>query len=40
MSRGAGPMHWFLKALPHGSLSGHIRLTEQAKLLKRNMPIF
>lgn len=35
ISRGAGPMHWFLKALPHGSLSGHIRLTEQGEIIEK-----
>jgi phosphoenolpyruvate carboxylase len=29
ISRGAGPTHRFLDALPQGSLSGDIRLTEQ-----------
>lgn len=35
ISRGAGPMHWFLKALPQGSLSGHIRLTEQGEIIEK-----
>lgn len=35
ISRGAGPMHWFLKTLPHGSLSGHIRLTEQGEIIEK-----
>lgn len=35
ISRGAGPMHWFLKALPNGSLSGHIRLTEQGEIIEK-----
>lgn len=35
ISRGAGPTHWFLKALPAGSLQGHIRLTEQGETIER-----
>lgn len=35
ISRGAGPMHWFLKTLPEGSLSGHIRLTEQGEIIEK-----
>jgi phosphoenolpyruvate carboxylase len=31
VSRGAGPTHRFLEALPHGSLSGEMRLTEQGE---------
>jgi phosphoenolpyruvate carboxylase len=33
ISRGAGPTHRFLEALPHGSLSGDIRLTEQGETI-------
>jgi phosphoenolpyruvate carboxylase len=33
ISRGAGPTHRFLDALPHGSLSGNIRLTEQGETI-------
>lgn len=33
ISRGAGPTHRFLDALPHGSLSGDIRLTEQGETI-------
>ena len=33
ISRGAGPTHWFLKALPKGSLQGTIRLTEQGETI-------
>lgn len=33
VSRGAGPTHRFLEALPHGSLSGHLRLTEQGETI-------
>ena len=35
ISRGAGPTHWFLKALPEGSLNGHIRVTEQGETIER-----
>ncbi len=33
ISRGAGPTHRFLEALPQGSLSGDIRLTEQGETI-------
>jgi phosphoenolpyruvate carboxylase len=33
VSRGAGPTHRFLEALPHGSLSGQMRLTEQGETI-------
>jgi phosphoenolpyruvate carboxylase len=33
VSRGAGPMHRFLEALPHGSLSGDFRITEQGETI-------
>ncbi len=32
-SRGAGPTHRFLQALPHGSLMGSFRLTEQGETI-------
>ena len=32
-SRGAGPTHRFLESLPPGSLTGHIRLTEQGEMI-------
>lgn len=35
ISRGAGPMHWFLKALPNGAVRGHIRMTEQGETIER-----
>jgi phosphoenolpyruvate carboxylase len=35
ISRGAGPTHWFLKALPFGSVQGHVRLTEQGETIER-----
>jgi len=33
VSRGAGPTHRFLEALPHGALSGDIRVTEQGETI-------
>ena len=33
ISRGAGPTHRFLEALPHGALCGDIRLTEQGETI-------
>ena len=33
VSRGAGPTDWFVKALPHGSLSGDFRMTEQGETI-------
>jgi len=35
ISRGAGPIHWFLKSLPSGSLCGKLRLTEQGETIER-----
>lgn len=35
ISRGAGPTHWFLKALPQNSLQGQIRVTEQGETIER-----
>jgi len=35
ISRGAGPIHWFLRALPAGSLTGSIRLTEQGEVIEK-----
>ena len=35
ISRGAGPTHWFLRALPPGSLKGEIRITEQGETIER-----
>jgi phosphoenolpyruvate carboxylase len=33
ISRGAGPTHRFIKALPHASLNGDLRLTEQGETI-------
>jgi phosphoenolpyruvate carboxylase len=35
ISRGAGPIHWFLKSLPPASLCGKLRLTEQGETIER-----
>ncbi len=35
ISRGAGPTHWFLRALPPGTLQGTIRITEQGETIER-----
>ena len=35
ISRGSGPTHWFLKALPYGSVDGNIRLTEQGETISQ-----
>ncbi|MBA4407912.1 MAG: phosphoenolpyruvate carboxylase [Odoribacter sp.] len=35
ISRGAGPIHWFLKSLPSDSLCGKLRLTEQGETIER-----
>jgi phosphoenolpyruvate carboxylase len=35
ISRGAGPIHWFLRSLPPDSLSGKLRLTEQGETIER-----
>ncbi len=33
ISRGAGPIHYFIKSLPHSSVSGDIRITEQGETI-------
>jgi phosphoenolpyruvate carboxylase len=33
ISRGAGPTHRFIKALPHGALQGDLRMTEQGETI-------
>lgn len=35
ISRGAGPTHWFLRALPPRSVNGDIRFTEQGETIER-----
>ncbi|NBC83549.1 MAG: phosphoenolpyruvate carboxylase [Bacteroidetes bacterium] len=35
ISRGAGPIHWFLRAFPAESLTGSIRLTEQGEVIEK-----
>lgn len=35
ISRGAGPTHWFIKSLPHKSINGSIRQTEQGETIER-----
>lgn len=35
ISRGAGPTHWFLNALPPHTLQGEIRITEQGETIER-----
>lgn len=33
ISRGAGPSHWFVRALPHSAVSTNLRLTEQGETI-------
>lgn len=33
VGRGAGPTHWFMEALPHGTLTGGMRMTEQGETI-------
>lgn len=33
ISRGAGPTHWFMASLPHGSMTGGFRMTEQGETI-------
>ena len=35
ISRGSGPVHWFVKALPHSSIHGKFRITEQGETIER-----
>ncbi len=35
ISRGAGPTHYFISALPHSSLNGDMRLTEQGETIEQ-----
>jgi len=38
ISRGAGPTHLFLQALPQGSLQGSVRMTEQGETIAQKYP--
>jgi len=35
ISRGAGPVHWFLRSLPHRTLSGKFKITEQGETIEK-----
>ena len=35
ISRGAGPVHWFLRSLPHGTLTGQLKITEQGETIEK-----
>ncbi|HEY8402907.1 MAG TPA: phosphoenolpyruvate carboxylase [Cytophagaceae bacterium] len=35
ISRGAGPTQWFIKTLPHSSINGDMRLTEQGETVSQ-----
>jgi phosphoenolpyruvate carboxylase len=35
ISRGAGPVHWFLRSLPHGTLTGQLKITEQGEIIEK-----
>jgi phosphoenolpyruvate carboxylase len=35
ISRGAGPVHYFIKSLPHDSVGGDIRITEQGETISQ-----
>ncbi len=35
ISRGAGPVHWFLRSLPHGTFSGKFKITEQGETIEK-----
>ena len=35
ISRGSGPLHWFIKTLPYGSINGQFRVTEQGETIER-----
>jgi phosphoenolpyruvate carboxylase len=35
ISRGAGPTNWFTRTLPHGSIGGDMRLTEQGETISQ-----
>jgi phosphoenolpyruvate carboxylase len=35
ISRGAGPVHWFMQSLPHATLSGKLKITEQGETIEK-----
>ena len=35
ISRGAGPVHWFMRSLPNGTLTGKIKMTEQGETIEK-----
>jgi phosphoenolpyruvate carboxylase len=35
ISRGAGPVHWFMQSLPHGTLTGQFKITEQGETIEK-----
>jgi phosphoenolpyruvate carboxylase len=35
ISRGAGPIHWFLRSLPPGTLGGQFKITEQGESIEK-----
>jgi phosphoenolpyruvate carboxylase len=35
ISRGAGPVHWFMQSLPHGTLTGKFKITEQGETIEK-----
>jgi phosphoenolpyruvate carboxylase len=40
VGRGAGPTHWFMDALPPGSLKGRLRMTEQGETIAQKYAHF
>lgn len=40
VGRGAGPTHFFMEALPPGSLQGHLRMTEQGETIAQKYAHF
>jgi len=35
ISRGAGPVHWFMQSLPHSTLTGKFKITEQGETIEK-----
>lgn len=35
ISRGAGPVHWFMQSLPQGTLTGKLKITEQGETIEK-----